>query len=107
MMRATLLVDSRDLGDAHVHVLLNRSAAEQTIDIPVEPRDADSAMIDWYDPDETIIRSSPSNVSDGRPDIEAVAGAGPAVVSRGNATVSLKPWRTMILAPAQAKWSNL
>jgi hypothetical protein len=36
--------------------------------------------------------------------MQAISGARPAVVSHdGKATVSLKPWGTMILAPAAAK----
>jgi glycosidase len=99
-----LLVYSRDLGDAHVYVLVNRSATEQSVELPIGPPDADSAMIDWFDPAEAAIKAASGNVTDGRPEIQAVPGASPAVVShKGRATVSLKPWGTMILAPAAEK----
>ena len=99
-----LLVYSRDLGDSHVYVLVNRSATEQSVELPLGPPDADSAMIDWFDPAEAAVKAAPASAVDGRPEIQVVSGAKPAVVSRkGKATVSLKPWGTMILAPAGAK----
>jgi glycosidase len=100
----SLLVYSRDLGDGHVYVLVNRSSTEQSVAFPIGPPDADSAMIDWFDPAEAAVKAVPGNVMDGRPEIQPVPGAKPAVVShKGEATVSLKPWGTMILAPAAAK----
>ena len=99
-----ILVYSRDLGDAHVYVLVNRSATAQSVDLPIGPPDADSAMIDWLDPAEAAVQNASASARDGRPEIQAVPGAKPAVVShKGKATVSLKPWGTMILAPAGAK----
>jgi len=98
-----LLVYSRDLGDAHVYVLVNKSATAQSVDLPIGPAKTDSALIDWLDPAEAVLQKAPSNAADGRPGIQAVSGAKPAVVSHsGKATVSLKPWGTMILAPANA-----
>jgi cyclomaltodextrinase len=98
-----LLVYSRDLGDSHVYVLVNRSATAQSVDLEIGPRNADSAMIDWLDPAAAVVQNAPVNARDGRPGIQAVSGAKPAVVSRnGKATVFLKPWGTMILAPAGA-----
>jgi hypothetical protein len=99
-----LLVYSRDLGDAHVYVLLNRSAAEQSFELPMGPTDADSAMVDWLDPAEAVVKETSGNVSDGRPGIQAIPRSKPAVLShKGKATVSLKPWGTMSLAAAEAK----
>jgi hypothetical protein len=98
-----VLVFSRDLGDAHVYVLVNRSATAQSVDLPIGPAKADSSLIDWLDPAEAVIQSAPATSPDGRPRIQVAAGAKPAVVSHnGKATVSLKPWGTMILAPAGA-----
>jgi len=98
-----ILVYSRDLGDAHVYVLVNRSATAQSVDLPIGPANTDSSMIDWLDPDEAVVQNASASARDGRPQIQAVAGAKPAVVShKGNATVSLKPWGTMILAPVAA-----
>ena len=99
-----ILAYSRDLGEDHVYVLVNRSATAQTADLPIGPPDADSAMIDWLDPSQAAVRNAPAGVRDGRPGIQAVPGARPSVVSRhGKASVSLKPWGTMILAPVGAK----
>ncbi len=99
-----LLVYSRDLGDSHVYVLVNRSATEQSIELAIGPQDADSAMVDWLDPAEAVVKAPSANAIDGRPEIQAIPGAKPAVVSRkGKATVTLKPWGTMILAPAEAR----
>jgi glycosidase len=99
-----LLVYSRDLGDAHVYVLVNRSAVEQSIELPIGPPDADSAMIDWFDPAEAMVKEASGNVADGRPEIQAIPGAKPAALShKGKATVSLRPWGTVILAAAEVK----
>jgi cyclomaltodextrinase / maltogenic alpha-amylase / neopullulanase len=96
-----ILAYSRDLGDAHVYVLVNRSGTAQSVDLQIGPPDTDSPMIDWLDPAEAVVQNGPANARDGRPGIQAVSGARPAVVSHnGKATVSLKPWGTMILAPA-------
>jgi cyclomaltodextrinase len=98
-----LLVYSRDLGDAHVYVLVNRSATAQSVELPIGPAKTDSSMIDWLDPAEAVVQNASVQTADGRPRIQAVSGAKPAVVSHnGKATVSLKPWGTMILAPAGA-----
>ena len=99
-----LLVYSRDLGDDHVYVLVNRSADPQSVDLRIGPPKTDFSMIDWLDPAEAIVQDAPAGVPDGRPLMQAISGARPAVVSHdGKATVSLKPWGTMILAPAGAK----
>jgi glycosidase len=98
-----LLVYSRDLGDSHVYVLVNRSATEQTVDLPMGPLSGDSALVNWFDPAQAAVQSAASGVKDGRPGIQAIAGVKPAVVTHnGKATVTLKPWGTMILAPANA-----
>jgi hypothetical protein len=67
-------------------------------------RDAFSELTTPVDPAEAIVPDAPAGVPDGRPLMQAISGARPAVVSPdGKATVSLKPWGTMILAPAAAK----
>jgi glycosidase len=99
-----ILVYSRDLGDAHVYVLVNRSATAQSVDLPMGPPNADSSMIDWLDPAQAVVQNASATVRDGRPGIEAVSGARPAVLSHnGKATVLLQPWGTMILAPVGTK----
>jgi glycosidase len=98
-----VLVYSRDLGDSHVYVLVNRSGEMQSLDLPLGPATADSAMIDWLDPAQTVVKTDSASARDGRPQIQTVPGVKPAVVSHnGKATVSLKPWGTMILAPTGA-----
>jgi glycosidase len=98
-----VLVYSRDLGDSHVYVLVNRSGDMQSVDLSIGPAAADSAMIDWLDPAQTVVQNASASARDGRPQIQTVAGVKPAVVSHhGKATVSLKPWGTMILAPTGA-----
>jgi cyclomaltodextrinase len=98
-----ILAYSRDLGDAHVYVLVNRSATAQSVDLPIGPAKTNGAMIDWLDPAEAVVENALLNTPDGRPRILAVAGAKPGAVSHnGKATISLKPWGTMILAPAGA-----
>lgn len=98
-----ILVYSRDLGDSHVYVLVNRSGDPQSVDLPIGPPEADSAMIDWLDPAQTLVQNVSASSREGRPQIQRVAGVKPAVVShKGKVTVSLKPWGTMILAPVAA-----
>ena len=98
-----ILVYSRDLGDTHVYVLVNRSATAQSVELPLGPIQADSSLIDWLDPAEAAVQNAAANTPDARPAIRAISGVKPAIVShKGKATVSLKPWGTMILAPADA-----
>jgi cyclomaltodextrinase / maltogenic alpha-amylase / neopullulanase len=95
-----VLIYSRDLGDSHVYVLVNRSAAEQTVDLPV---DKSTTLIDWLDRSEAAVQNGSPKAPDGRPSIQAISGAKPAVAPHnGKAVVSLKPWGTMILAGAGA-----
>jgi cyclomaltodextrinase len=96
-----ILVYSRDLGDEHVYVLVNRNDKVQSVDLAVGPSDKDAAMIDWFDSTQAAVQAAPANAADGRPTITPIPGAAPAVVShQGKATVTLRPWGTMILAPA-------
>jgi glycosidase len=96
-----ILIYSRDLGDSHVYVLVNRSDAAQAVDLPIGP--PAGTMIDWLDPAESVVANGASKSADGRPSIRAIPGAKQAVAPRnGKAVVSLKPWGTMILAGAGA-----
>jgi glycosidase len=70
-----VLAYSRDLGDAHVYVVVNRGAETQSVTVPVG---ADARLVDWNDP-----------------------GQGSVAPQKGVVTVSLKPWQAMILAPGQ------
>ena len=97
-----LLAYSRDLGDAHIYVVINRSDAAQSVDLAIGPPDKDYAMVDWLDPAQAVVQNG-GKTPDGRPQIQAVAGAKAAVTAhKGKVTISLKPWETMILAPAGA-----
>ncbi|HWC97987.1 MAG TPA: alpha amylase C-terminal domain-containing protein [Candidatus Sulfopaludibacter sp.] len=99
-----ILVYSRDLGDTHGYVLVNWSGTAQTVDLQLGLPDVDSAMIDWLDPTQARVQDASANVRNGRPGIQAVSAARPAVMSHnGKATVSLKPWGSMILASVDAQ----
>jgi len=94
---------SRDLGDASVYVVINKSPAPQNVGLQIGPRGKDAALIDWLDPAQAAVRPADSRSPDARPVIQPAPGARPAVVARnGKATVSLKAWGAMILAPANA-----
>ncbi len=98
-----LVAYSRDLGDARVYVVVNRSAAPQSIDLEIGAHGKDVAMMDWLDPAQAVVRDGDAKALDARPTIQAVSGAKPAVVAHnGKATVQLKAWGAMILAPADA-----
>jgi cyclomaltodextrinase / maltogenic alpha-amylase / neopullulanase len=92
---------SRDLGDSHVYVVINKSAAAQSVDLTLGPADKDAAMIDWLDPAQAAVETTELRTPNGRPQIQPLAGVKPAVVThKGKATISLQPWGAMILAPA-------
>jgi glycosidase len=94
---------SRDLGDSHVYVVINRSGAAQSADLPLGASEG-AATIDWLDPAEAVVQNAAPKAMDGRPSIQAVPGAKPAASERnGKLVVSLKPWETMILARSDAK----
>jgi glycosidase len=98
-----ILAYSRDLGDDHVYVLVNRSNEAQSVDLSTVPNDTDVRLINWLDETQAVVRAA-SATADGRPQIEAIPGATPAaVVHSGHALVNLKPWAAMVLAPADAK----
>lgn len=98
-----ILVYSRDLGEEHVYVLVNRSDEACSIELPIGRADQETRLIDWLDSTQAVVRYTPEAATD-RPQIEPISGAVPTVVTRnGMASVNLKPWGAMILAPANAK----
>jgi hypothetical protein len=98
-----VLAYSRDLGDAHVYVVVNRSGEAQSVDLSTGTAKGNATMFDWLDPSEASVRNAAVDAPDGRPTIQITRGAKPAVVLRdGKGAVSLKPWQTMILASANA-----
>ena len=97
-----VLVYSRDLGDEHVYVLVNRSDEARPVDLSIAPADKTTYLIDWLDVTQAAVHYAPDEATD-RPQIQPVPGAVPAVVTHnGVASINLKPWGTMILAPADA-----
>jgi glycosidase len=98
-----LVAYSRDLGDSHIYVLINKTDKPQSVELASGPADKDSAMIDWLDPAQASVQSAVAQRANGRPQIQAVAGAVPVLTAhKGKATIALKPWAAMILAPAAA-----
>jgi glycosidase len=98
-----ILVYSRDLGDEHVYVLVNRSDKAQSIDLSTQRMCRNARLIDWLDATQAAVRPAPGT-PDGRPQLEVIPGVAPAAVVRhGRASINLKPWGVMILAPADAK----
>jgi cyclomaltodextrinase / maltogenic alpha-amylase / neopullulanase len=94
----SVLVYSRDLGDEHVYVIVNRSDGAQSIELPIGPSRGDASWIDWLDSSEAVVRNTISEAPDRRPEIQPEPDARPAVVSHhGKATIALKPWGSMIL----------
>ncbi len=98
--RRNLLIYTRDLGDARVYVLVNRSGAEQSVEFDAGSPQTNAALIDWLDPTQASVETGSLQERDGRPRVEPFANVKPKVQLRdGKATVALKPWATMILAP--------
>ncbi|HUB23991.1 MAG TPA: alpha-amylase family glycosyl hydrolase [Tepidisphaeraceae bacterium] len=87
---------SRDLGDQHVCVIVNRSGVERTEHLAYGPADEDGYFMDWLDPMEASMNAGPPG---GRPSIQAGGDVIPAAISRhGQMVVTLKPWGAMILS---------
>jgi cyclomaltodextrinase len=98
-----ILIYSRDLGDEHVYVLINRSNEAQSVDLSTAPSDTNDRLVDWLDETQAVVRPAPA-MPDGRPQIQVIADATPAIlVHSGHAMVNLKPWGAMVLAPTDAK----
>ena len=90
---------SRDLGDDHVCVIVNRSPYGRVARFGFGPRDRNVALIDWLDPREARLYNASAGEPDGRPTITAVRGAASGTVARhGIVSVVLQPWGAMILS---------
>jgi len=90
---------SRDLGNDHICVVINRSPKETTERLKFGPPDRDVALIDWLDPNETQLHGVSAGEQDSRPIITAIDGVAPAAIARhGIVNVSLRPWGAMILS---------
>jgi glycosidase len=90
---------SRDLGDDHICVVVNRSPYGHTERLIFGPRDRNVALIDWLNRRETHLSSAPPGDADGRPTITAIEGAAPGAIARhGVINVALGPWGAMILS---------
>jgi len=57
-------------------------------------------MIDWLDPAEAVVQNAPLRLRTGGPRSKRFPAPNRPWCHTGKATVSLKPWGTMILAPA-------
>ena len=64
-----ILVYSRDLGDAHVYVLVNRSDKAQSVDLSTEQVDRNARLIDWLDATQAAVRRAPAT-PEGRPELQ-------------------------------------
>jgi cyclomaltodextrinase / maltogenic alpha-amylase / neopullulanase len=90
---------SRDLGNDHICVVVNRSPYEHEERLKFGPPDGDVPLIDWLDPNETRLSGISPTAQDSRPIITAIEGAAPAAIARhGIVNVSLGPWGAMILS---------
>jgi glycosidase len=98
-----IAVFARSLGDDQVYVLVNHSESAQSVEIAIGPASGDGAMIDWLDPSQAFVRPAPASALDGRPQIAPVSTAPGVVSHNGKASVTLKPWGAMILAPASSR----
>lgn len=90
---------SRDLGDNHVCVIVNRSNQEHTEQLAFGPKDKNIALVDWLDPKEVRIEDNSSAQRDGRPQAIEIDAVHPAAVAQhGTTSVTLPPWGAMILS---------
>jgi glycosidase len=90
---------SRDLGNDHICVIVNRSDEERTEQLKFGPADKDADLINWLDPSEANLSDLAPDQPDSRPTITAIDGAAPAAIAHhGSVTVTLKPWDAMILS---------
>ena len=74
-----ILVYSRDLGDDHVYVLVNRSNEARSVDLSTAATDTNNRLIDWLDETQAVVQPAPTT-ADGRPHIEAISGTRPAAL---------------------------
>jgi len=89
---------SRDLGNDHICVIVNRSPVERIKQVAFGPADKDVWLVDWLDPAETRVSATSAAQADSRPEISAIDGASPAAIARhGVVTLTVKPWGAMIL----------
>ena len=92
---------SRDLGNQHVCVIVNRSPDPHSQKLSFGPADRDVPLIDLLDPNEARVNQM-ADGPDARPTIEPIAGAVPAATAQhGSTTVTLRPWGAMILCARQ------
>ncbi len=93
---------SRDLGDAHVYVLANKSAAPQTVEFALAQADSNAALVDWLDAAAVSVVPGVAGAPDARPVAQPIAGGKASLMAHnGKATVTVKPWGAMILARAR------
>jgi glycosidase len=94
---------SRDLGNDHICIVVNRSNSEHTEELNFGPPDRDVALIDWLDRRQIRLSSAAPDDPTGRPTITPIEGARSAAVARhGSVDVTLGPWGAMILSTPDA-----
>jgi glycosidase len=92
---------SRDLGNQHVCVIVNRSPDPHTQKLSFGPADRDVPLMDLLDPNEARVNPMAGG-PDARPTIQPIAGAAPAATAQhGSTSVTLPPWGAMVLCARQ------
>jgi glycosidase len=92
---------SRDLGNQHVCVIVNRSPDPHTQKLSFGPADRDVPLMDLLDPNEARVNPM-ADGPDARPTIQPIAGAAPAATAQhGSTSVTLPPWGAMVLCARQ------
>jgi hypothetical protein len=90
---------SRDLGNDHICVVVNRSPYEREERLKFGPLDQNLALINWLDPKETRLSGTSAAERDSRSIITPIEGSTPAAIARhGIVNISLGPWGAMILS---------
>ena len=90
---------SRDLGNDHVLIAVNRSPDEHNVELKFGPDGQNIGLINWLDPTETKLTGGDDQSVDGRPEIAPIEGSRFAAVARhGTASVTLPPWGDVILS---------
>ncbi len=95
-----VLAYRRSYGDQHVYVVLNRSAEAQEIEVPIEPNDVFSPLIDWLNPDHArLVQPNVEEDPKARPSLVLAQAAGILTHDR-TITITLPPYASAVLSRA-------